>query len=249
MPRLNGRRSTCTPRARATSAVRSLEPSSTTTISRPSSYARIPSITLPTAPSSLKAGTIAIRRRSPTADGDGLDDPRQLEHLPGAVCVRVLVEHPLARPPPHFFGLRWIGAQLAIRVDRLFRVLDDEQLAAGLEPALDPLDGVRDDRRAGGGELEGTRGGRGGDARMGAARDVQVDTRRRDRTREDVERDVADQPRVADVAAEVAAAEREVELRRETRGLADERLHPLAAELVAVAVEEDVVLLGDLVRT
>src|SRR4051794_15607841 len=139
MPRLNGRRSTCTPRARATSTVRSVEPSSTTTISRPSSYARIPSITLPTAPSSLKAGTIATRRRSATGCYR-LQDARQLEHLPRTVRVRVLVQHALARPPSHFFRLRWIPEQLAIRVDGLLRALDDEQLAAGLEPAVDPLD-------------------------------------------------------------------------------------------------------------
>ena len=49
----------------------------------------------------------------------------------------------------------------------------------------------------------------------------------------------------ADVAAEVAAAEREVELRQPPARLADELAHPLAPELVAVAVEEDVVLLVD----
>ncbi len=43
-----------------------------------------------------------------------------------------------------------------------------------------------------------------------------------------------------DVAPEVAPAEREVDLRQRARRLADERLHPLAPELVAVAVEEDV---------
>ena len=54
--------------------------------------------------------------------------------------------------------------------------------------------------------------------------------------------------RVADVALEVAAAEREVRVRQRARRLADHRLHPVAPELVAVAVEEDVVLLLDLLR-
>ncbi len=48
-----------------------------------------------------------------------------------------------------------------------------------------------------------------------------------------------------DVALEVAAAEHEIDVRQRARRLADERLHPLAAELVAVAVEEDVHLLLD----
>ena len=61
----------------------------------------------------------------------------------------------------------------------------------------------------------------------------------------DVERDVADAARVAGVAAEVRAAEREVDLGIAPARLADERVHPLAPELVAVAVEEDVVLLLD----
>ena len=52
----------------------------------------------------------------------------------------------------------------------------------------------------------------------------------------------------ADVALEVAAAEREVDVGQRPRRLADHRLHPVAAELVAVAVEEDVVLLLDRLR-
>ena len=50
------------------------------------------------------------------------------------------------------------------------------------------------------------------------------------------------------VAEEVVAAEREVDVRELARGLADERRHPLAPELVAVAVEEDVGLLLDRLR-
>ena len=80
---------------------------------------------------------------------------------------------------------------------------------------------------------------------MRAPRDVQVDAAARDRLREDVERNVADQSRIADVAAKVAPAEREVDRVGGARRLADERLHPFATELVAVAVEEHVVLLLD----
>ena len=83
---------------------------------------------------------------------------------------------------------------------------------------------------------------------MGAARHVEVDARRRDRAREDVERHVADLPRIAGVAAEVAAAEGEVDLGRGPARLAHHRRRPLLPELVAVAVEEDVHLLRDRLR-
>src|SRR5258707_15491640 len=78
---------------------------------------------------------------------------------------------------------------------------------------------------------------------MRAARHVQVDACGRDRARKNVERHVADRPGGADVAAKVASAEREVDVPQLPARLADELAHPLAAELVAVAVEEDVVLL------
>ena len=80
---------------------------------------------------------------------------------------------------------------------------------------------------------------------MGAAREVEVHARRRERVVEGVERHVADQARASGVAAEVAAAEREVDLRKPPARLADELAHPLAPELVAIAVEEDVLLLLD----
>ena len=69
-----------------------------------------------------------------------------------------------------------------------------------------------------------------------------------DRVRERVEGHVADQPRPADVALEVVAAEREIGIRQLSRRLTHHRLHPVAAELVAVAVEEDVELLRDVGR-
>src|SRR4029078_1800489 len=83
------------------------------------------------------------------------------------------------------------------------------------------------------------------DGRMRPPRDVEVETAPRDRLCEDVERDVADQPCVADVTAGIGTAEREVDLRVQTARVTAERLHPLTAELVSVAVEEDVVLLVD----
>ena len=56
------------------------------------------------------------------------------------------------------------------------------------------------------------------------------------------------EPRAAGVALEVTAAERELELGRGAARLADHRRHPVPAELVAVAVEEDVVHLLDAPR-
>src|SRR5690349_20421324 len=64
MPRLNGSRRTRAPRTRAARVVPSVEPSSTTTTSSPGSNARISSMTLAIASSSLSAGTIATRRSS-----------------------------------------------------------------------------------------------------------------------------------------------------------------------------------------
>src|SRR5712671_6520590 len=84
---------------------------------------------------------------------------------------------------------------------------------------------------------------------MRATGDVEIDPRRRDRSREDVERNVADHARGTDVAAEVLSAQGEVELRKPATRLADELAHPLAPEFVAVAVEEDVVLLLDVQRS
>ena len=68
--------------------------------------------------------------------------------------VGVLVEHALAGAGAQLLGLRRVVEQVAVGGDRLVGVVDDEQLAARLEPALDPLVRVRDDRGAGGGELE-----------------------------------------------------------------------------------------------
>ena len=84
---------------------------------------------------------------------------------------------------------------------------------------------------------------------MRAARDVEIDARRGDRAGEPVERDAAEDACVADVAAVVVAAEREVDLRCDAAGLADELAHPLAAELVGVAVKKDVHLLLDRLRS
>src|SRR5438067_4232384 len=110
MPRLNGRRSTTARAARATSAVRSVEPSSMTTISSAGSYARISPITRATDPSSSRAGTIAMARTS----ANGLQDADEVEYASRSVRVRVLVQHALARATPEFLGLRRIGEQLVI---------------------------------------------------------------------------------------------------------------------------------------
>src|SRR5918996_3549200 len=126
MPRLNGSRTTWAPAPAATAAVRSVEPSSTTTTSSPGSKARISRTTPPIAPSSLRAGTIATPRSArggePPAPGlassdvDDIPHPDQLEQPPRPVDVRVLVEHALARAGSHRLGRRRIVEQLTVGV-------------------------------------------------------------------------------------------------------------------------------------
>src|SRR5579884_766170 len=259
MPRLNGSRSTRAPAAWACSAVRSTEPSSTTTTSIPGSTACTCSTTPATLSSSLYAGTIASRR-SPASPGTssgapvrasvscsatGSDrrrplEPDRREELPGAVRVRVLVERALACGTAELFRGGRIGEERAVRIRSARRVLDDEQLASRLEPSLDPHVRVRHDRRARHRELERPRGRRRMDGGVRAARDVEVDMGGGDRAVEDVEGDVAEQARAAGVASKVATAEREVDVGELAARLADHRCHPLAPELVAVAVEEDI---------
>src|SRR5207248_7753667 len=120
---------------------------------------------------------------------------------------------------------------------------DDAQLALGLEPALDAVERVRDDGGAAGGELEESRRGRRLDFRVRAPRRVHVDARGRDGVREDVERDAAEPARGAEVAAVVVSADGEIDVFEPAARLADQLAHPLAPELVGVAVEEDVRLL------
>src|SRR5581483_118829 len=222
MPRLNGRRITCAPCSRATSTVRSVEPSETTTISSPASKACSSSTTRPMLRSSLNAGTIAILLRAASrgsVSGGTLTtsiDTRahlqleQLEDATRAVAVRVLVERPLTRPAAELLGLGRIVEELAVGGGGLGRRVDDDELAPRLEPPLHPLARIRDDRGAGRRELEGPAGRRGVEARVRAPRDVEVDARRGDRAGEDVERDVAELARRSHVEAEVVAAEHEV---------------------------------------
>ena len=175
-------------------------------------------------------------------------DAENVEELSGAVAVRVLVEDALARTTPQLLRLGRVVEQRAVRVDRLGGALGDEQLRAGLEPPLDPLVRVRHDRGAGRGELERPARRRCVDGGVRPARDAQVDARGGDGARERVERNIADLPRCADVAAKIAAAEREIDVGQRARRLTDHRLHPLAPELVAVAVEENVRLRIDGLR-
>src|SRR6185437_2761884 len=151
MPRLNGRLITCAPAAVAISTVRSVEPSDTTTTSSPGSTSWISASTRPMFRSSLKAGRTATRRTA--ASGARAAGPAETSsvdmhaHLPAddleqssrAVPVGVLVEDALARPAAELLRLRGVVEELAVRGDRLVRRGDDEELRAGLEPALDPL--------------------------------------------------------------------------------------------------------------
>src|SRR3954452_704811 len=128
IPRLKGRRITYAPRADATSAVRSVDPSETTTTASPGSMARSSSSTRPTLRSSLNAGTIAIRftvaSGAEAADGalstsvDTRPDsqPDELEQPSCTVAIRVLVEDALARAASELLGLLRIVEQVAVGV-------------------------------------------------------------------------------------------------------------------------------------
>src|SRR5215217_3648586 len=96
IPRLNGRLTTCAPAAEASSRVPSVEPSSTTRISKRGSASRISAITDATEASSLNAGTIARQRknvRSPTAS---LSASR-----PPSLSRRSLLPVPAGERPEH----------------------------------------------------------------------------------------------------------------------------------------------------
>src|SRR6186997_571943 len=136
MPRLKGSLTTAAPAAAARCAVRSSDPSSITTTSSSGSNARSSSTTPATASSSLRAGTIAMRRCSDTcACRDAEADER--EQLPGSVGIGVLVEDALAGPCSHRLRLSRVVEQRPVGRERLVGVVDDEQLLPGLEPALD----------------------------------------------------------------------------------------------------------------
>src|SRR3954454_1723085 len=162
-----------------------------------------------------------------------LTKTEQRQQSPRAVTVGVLVDDPLARTAAELLCLAGIVEEVPNRGRRLVGIRDDEELAAGLEPLLDPVVGVRDDRGARRSELERAAGGRREDARVRAPRDAQVDARRRDRLREEIEGDVASEASVARVPEEVPAAEREVCVGQSAGRLADHRRDPLAAELVS----------------
>ena len=78
---------------------------------------------------------------------------------------------------------------------------------------------------------------------MGFPRKVEIDPARGDHAGEEVDRKVAELARPADVSAEVSASEDEVGIGQPPARLSDQLPHPVPAELVAVGVEEDVVLL------
>ena len=227
---------------RATAAVRSTEPSSTTTISSSGSKARISSITRAMLSSSLNAGTIAIRRSageprvarrgaaSATSATNGLRnaDAEQLEQPPRAVQVRVLVECALARRAAQLLGAARVVEQLAVRRDGLVGV---SRRPAARVPARTSARSPR-------------AGWRRSSRRTSRARTAaRWTTRRRSRARARVTLRLIRAAEIAraktlngtspttrapaDVAAEVLAAEREVDLGEPPARLADHRLHPL----------------------
>src|SRR6185369_15971752 len=157
----------------------------------------------------------------------------------------MLSQNTLPRSAAELGGRGRIVQQRPVCLDGFIGPGDDEQLPAGLEPTLDPLVGIGHDCCPGGGQLEkATRRGR---IYLGVwlSRDVQVDAAGGDDVREEIDGEVAELAGSADVAAKVRATEDEVDLGEPPARLADQLAHPVPAELVAVRVEEDVVLLLD----
>ena len=224
----------------------SLEASSTTTTSIAESNSRISSTTLPIAPDSFHAGTIATRRGkalphtvTPAPSPTSSSNRRARCAYVCSSRTRSRARRPISSACPGSA----ISSRYAARASSALSTTTTSR--PGLEPALDPLVRIRDNRRTRGGELEGTRGGRSGNLRVRPSCHVEVDPCGGDRAGKDVERDVAEHARRAHVPLEVEPTEPEVELRSEPRRLTHHRLHPVTPELVAVAVEEDVHVLLD----
>ncbi len=74
-------------------------------------------------------------------------EPHELQQPARPMRIRVLVEDALPRAPAHLLRLPGIRDQLTVRADGLLHTLDDDELATRLEPALDTLVRIRDDRR------------------------------------------------------------------------------------------------------
>ena len=89
-----------------------------------------------------------------THDGGPVRDADEVEHASRSMRVGVLVEHSLACARTHRRGLGRITEEIPIGRERLLRVVHDDQLAPRLEPPLDPLVRIGDDRRPGRSELE-----------------------------------------------------------------------------------------------
>src|SRR5262245_37953680 len=103
--------------------------------------------------------------------GKGRAEADQLEQSPRAINVPVLVERPLACGTAQLLGTARVVEELRVGVDRLVRGRDDEQLPAGLEPAVDSLVRIGDDRRSGHRQLERACRRGGGNGRVCAAGD------------------------------------------------------------------------------
>ena len=69
----------------------------------------------------------------------------QLEQPPGAMAIGVLVEHTLACTAAQLLRLSWIREQIAIGVDRLLCILDDDGFATIAAPADASSNGRHED--------------------------------------------------------------------------------------------------------
>ena len=207
------------------------------------SNARISSTTPPIAPASFHAGTIATTPRLSHAATPASSPTSSSSRRARCAYVCSSSTRSRARRPS---SSAWPGSATSSRyAATASSVLSTttSSLPGSNQRSIPRAGSRRWPRR--GRELERSCRGRGGDGRVRPPCHVEIDARRRDRACERVERMSPIVRARARVALEVEPAEREVEVRRTARRLADHRLHPVAPELVAVAVEEDVDLLLD----
>ena len=178
---------------RATAAVSSCDASSTTTTSMRGSKARISSTTPPIAPASFHAGTIATSRPSVTRrPRPRARRARAAVARDGRTCARRARARGRAAPSPPPAPDRRRARGTRRRPPRRSR---RARARGRLEPALDARRaGSRRSRRRRTRARTAARS-TSRDGRVRSPGHVEVDACRRDRTCEEVERDVADRPR------------------------------------------------------
>ena len=171
----------------------------------------------------------------------------QPQDLTRAVGVRVLVEHALSRARTHRRGRARVVEQRVVRLERAVGVVDDDELLPGSNQRSSPLCGFETIAAP----AAASSNGRHVDdpSTVACARRVMLRLiRAAEIARAKTLNGTSPSVRAAPTSPWKSRPPSAKSIRGSRLRLAHERLHPLAPELVAVAVEEDVVLLLDLER-